>query len=116
VFEARLLREIVAPAPLAIVACAMVLGLVLLALLRTGHLWWARVAAACEAAAVLCAWYVAQAPYVWTELGVASPAAPDVTLTIFLWASVVGAVVLVPSLAVLFFVFKAPRYGPAKTL
>lgn len=108
VFEPRLVRELSAPFPLAVIAAAMLLGIVVLALLRTSRLHLARVAVAAEAAGVLCAWYVAQAPYVWTELGVASPAAPDITLTIFLWATVAGAVFLVPSLALLFFVFKRP--------
>jgi cytochrome d ubiquinol oxidase subunit II len=104
--ERTLVTQLFMPAPIAIIAVAMVLGLVVLALLRLGRVLWARFAVAAEVAAVLCAWFVAQAPYVQAELGVTQPAAPNVTLTVFLWATAIGAIVLIPSLWLLFAVFK----------
>lgn len=107
--EPALVAHLRAPLAIAIVAAAMALGVVLLALLRTNHFRWARIAAAAEVTAVLCGWYAAQGPHLLEQLGVAHPAAPGVTVEIFLWASVAGMVVLVPSLLLLFAVFKGAR-------
>ena len=95
-----------APLPIAIVAIAMLLGIVVLLLLRLDYVHWARVAVAAEVTAVLCAWYAAQGPYILNELGVTAPAAPHLTLVIFLWTCLLGGIVLVPSMLLLFSVFK----------
>ena len=84
----------------------MLLGIVVLASLAFGGYLLARVAVAVEVACVLGGWYAAQAPYITKELGIASPAAPETTIVTFLWISFAGAVVLVPSLMLLFAVFK----------
>ena len=105
-FEARLVAEMLTPLSVAIVGIAMALGVCVLMLLRAEHVRWARVAVGAEVTAVLCAWFVAQAPYVLSEIGVPNAMAPDATVTAFLWATVVGAIVLVPSLGLLFRVFK----------
>lgn len=104
--EPALLSHLLSPLPLAIVATAMILGIVVLLLLFAGRARAARVAVALEVTAVLCGWYAAQAPYVAEQIGVASPAAPEVTLVTFLWISLAGAIVLVPSMMLLFAVFK----------
>lgn len=109
--ERALVAQLFTPAPTAIIAVAMVLGIVVLVLLRFGRALWARAVVVAEVASVLCAWFVAQAPYAQRELGIAQPAAPDVTLVLFLWATAVGAVVLLPSLWLLFAVFKREPLG-----
>ncbi|MBV8726329.1 MAG: cytochrome d ubiquinol oxidase subunit II [Candidatus Eremiobacteraeota bacterium] len=101
-----LISHLRAPLPIAIIAAAMLLGILVLLLLRFDNALTARVAVAAEVTAVLCAWYAAQAPYVLTQLGVVQPAAPHVTLIIFLWTSLIGGIVLLPSLLLLFGVFK----------
>jgi cytochrome d ubiquinol oxidase subunit II len=101
-----LILHLFSPLPLAIIVLAMLLGIAVIALLRTGRVHWARVTVAAEAGAVLCAWYAAQAPYAGVQLGVLHPAAPPVTLAIFIWATIAGAAVLLPSLVLLFAVFK----------
>lgn len=104
--ERTLVSEMLRPLPVASVAVAMLLGVVVLALLRTGHVRTARIAVALEVAAVLCGWYASQAPFALQQLGVTDPAAPAITQVIFLWCTIVGAIVLLPSLALLFAVFK----------
>jgi cytochrome d ubiquinol oxidase subunit II len=72
----------------------------------------ARVVVGAEVLAVLGGWFGAQAPALvpgrWTFAGAASPPA---TLDAFLVAAAGGAIVLIPSLVLLFVVFK----GPART-
>jgi cytochrome d ubiquinol oxidase subunit II len=101
-----LIVHLFSPLPLAIIVLAMVLGIAVIALLRIGRVHWARVMVAAEAGAVLCAWYAAQAPYAAVQLGILHPAAPPVTLAIFIWATIAGTAVLLPSLVLLFAVFK----------
>jgi cytochrome d ubiquinol oxidase subunit II len=89
------------------IAVAMILGFVVLGTLAARWYAVARIAVAAEAVAVLAGWYLSQAPYVIPgELTYAQAAAPDVTLAAFLWIAVIGAVLLVPSLALLFAIFK----------
>ncbi len=104
--ERTLVSEMITPLPIAIVTVAMLLGLVVLALLRTGHMRTARVAVALEVTAVLCGWYASQAPFAFRQLGVTNAAAPALTQVIFIWCTIVGAIFLLPSLALLFAVFK----------
>lgn len=67
----------------------------------------ARVAAAIQVSLILWGWALAQYPYVVPPaLTIAAAAAPAVTLTLVLWALAAGALVLFPSLAYLFRVFK----------
>jgi cytochrome d ubiquinol oxidase subunit II len=67
----------------------------------------ARVAAATQASLILWGWALAQYPYVVPPaLTIAEAAAPALTLTLVLWALAAGALVLFPSLAYLFRVFK----------
>jgi cytochrome d ubiquinol oxidase subunit II len=104
--ESVLLSHLLAPAPLAIIGGAMLLGISVLALLYAKRERLTRVAVAFEVAAVLCGWYAAQAPYVTTQLDIAQPAAPETTLVGFLWISLAGAIILIPSMMLLFAVFK----------
>jgi cytochrome d ubiquinol oxidase subunit II len=104
--EPVLLSHLLAPGPLAIVAAAMALGAGVFVLLIVKQVRLARVTVALEVTAVLCGWYAAQAPYVATQLGLSAPVAPEATVVGFLWISLAGAIVLVPSLLLLFAVFK----------
>jgi cytochrome d ubiquinol oxidase subunit II len=90
------------------IATAMVLGFVVLFALWGKRFALARVAVALEAVAVLAGWYASQAPYLIPGvLTFAQAAAPPETLHAFLWLSAGGAVLLVPSLLLLFRVFKS---------
>jgi cytochrome d ubiquinol oxidase subunit II len=99
-----------APLPEGIVVAAMLLGIEVVVLLRTGYARWARAAVALEVAAVMCGWYAAQAPYALQQLEVTHAAAPPVTLRIFVWTTLAGGIALVPSLALLFAVFKRKTF------
>lgn len=67
----------------------------------------ARLLVIAEVLAILFGWYTAQAPYLIPgRVTIASAAAPDATLWSFLAISAGGAIVLVPSLWLLFAVFK----------
>jgi len=67
----------------------------------------ARVAAAIQVSLILWGWALAQYPYIVPPaLTIAAAAAPGVTLTLVLWALAAGILVLFPSLAYLFRVFK----------
>jgi len=107
VSEPALVAGMLRSLPLAFVGAAMLLGIAVLVLLAGGRFQLARAAVAAEVACVLGGWYAAQAPYVGAELGIAAPAAPEITLVTFLWISLAGAIVLIPSLALLFAVFKS---------
>jgi cytochrome d ubiquinol oxidase subunit II len=108
--EPVLFGEFLAPRALAAMAAAIVLGLiVMLALARRKSLI-ARVAVGGEALAILIGWFGAQAPALvpgrYTYLQAASS---DAMIVAFLIAALIGAVLLVPSLLLLFTVFKGPR-------
>jgi cytochrome d ubiquinol oxidase subunit II len=67
----------------------------------------ARLAAAAQVSLILWGWALGQYPYlVPTTVTIAEAAAPPLTLTLVLWALAGGALVLFPSLAYLFRVFK----------
>jgi cytochrome bd ubiquinol oxidase subunit II len=90
------------------IAAAMLLGLAALALLWTGRYAAARVVVALETVAILVGWYASAAPYLIPgEMTYAQAAAPDITLNAFLWIVGSGAVLLVPSLILLFRIFKS---------
>lgn len=82
------------------------------ALLAIGALWTrrfhaARVAAAVQVTLILWGWVLGQYPYMLPPtLTIADAAAPERTLNLTLWALALGAIVLFPSLAYLFRLFK----------
>jgi cytochrome d ubiquinol oxidase subunit II len=89
------------------IGIAMLLGFAVLGALYGRRYALARFAAGCEAVAVLAGWYASQAPYLIPGvLTVSQAAAPEVTLRAFLWLCAAGTVLLVPSLALLFSLFK----------
>ncbi len=89
------------------IGIAMALGFAVLGTLATGRYALARVAVAAETIAILGGWYLAQAPYLIPHtLTVVEAAAPPVVLRAFLWLVAVGTVLLVPSLLLLFSIFK----------
>jgi cytochrome d ubiquinol oxidase subunit II len=90
------------------IATAMTLGFVVLLALWFERFALARAAVALEAVAILAGWYAAQAPYLIPGvLTYAQAAAPPATLRAFLWLCGCGALLLVPSLLLLFRVFKS---------
>jgi cytochrome d ubiquinol oxidase subunit II len=97
------------PAGVAILV-AMALGLILMLLLARRQDTLARVAVGAEALAILIGWFGAQAPAIvpghWT---LESAAAPSATLAAFLIAAAGGAVFLIPSMSLLYAVFKGGR-------
>jgi cytochrome d ubiquinol oxidase subunit II len=99
-----------APAALVATGAAVLLGLIVMVAL-TARLWQlARVAVGCEALAILVGWFGAQAPALvpgrYTYLQAASS---DAMIVAFLIATAIGAALLIPSLLLLFAVFKGPR-------
>jgi cytochrome d ubiquinol oxidase subunit II len=113
---ALVVAKISSPATLALLAgphaivgigIAMVLGFVVLGLLYIKQYHAARIAVAAEAIAVLAGWYAAQAPYLIPgTLRIEDAASPPSTIRAFLWLTAIGGVLLVPSLVLLFRVFK----------
>jgi cytochrome d ubiquinol oxidase subunit II len=110
--EPALFAAFFAPAALTSVGCAIGLGLVVMVALARRRSLVARIAVGCEALAILIGWFGAQAPalvpgrYTYTQA-----ASSDAMIVAFLIASLVGAILLVPSLLLLFAVFKGPREG-----
>jgi len=90
------------------VLVAMALGFAVLGALVLRRYTIARVAVAFETLAVLGGWYLAQAPYlVPHELTIADAAAPSAVLRAFLWLVAIGGALFVPSLLLLFRIFKS---------
>jgi cytochrome d ubiquinol oxidase subunit II len=90
------------------IATAMALGFAVLFAMLAKRFALARFAVALEAIAILAGWYASQAPYLIPGvLTFSDAAAPPETLHAFLWLTAGGAVLLVPSLWLLFRVFKA---------
>jgi cytochrome d ubiquinol oxidase subunit II len=110
--EPEFFAALIAPSALIAILAAMLLGLAVMLLAATRHEMLARIAVGAEALAVLAGWYGAQSPNLvphhWTY---ESAAAHPAMLQAFLIAAACGAVVLIPSLLLLFAVFK----GPART-
>jgi cytochrome d ubiquinol oxidase subunit II len=101
-------QHLLAPHSLPGILVAMALGFVVLAALWMRNFAFARAAVALEALAVLVGWFGSQAPYLIPgTMTYDAAAAPDVTLHAFLWLTAGGFVLLVPSLALLFSVFKS---------
>ena len=88
-------------------------GLVAVALLA--GLWLrryalARVLVACETVGILVGWYIAQAGFLIPGITtLAAAASPATTLRVFIWLVAIGALFLLPSLLLLFGLFKASR-------
>lgn len=90
------------------IGIAMALGFVVIATLVARRFALARIGVALETIAILAGWYAAQAPYlVPGHFTVVDAAAPPSVLRVFLWLVLAGTVVLVPSLAFLFKLFKS---------
>jgi cytochrome d ubiquinol oxidase subunit II len=87
---------------LAAVIGSGVAGAATLGFVRTGRYEWARYAAATAVAAIVTGWALAQRPEILPGLTVYEAAASDSVLTALIVAAVIGAVVLVPSLVLLF--------------
>jgi cytochrome d ubiquinol oxidase subunit II len=91
------------------IVSAMLLGIIVMLLIARHRDTLARIAVGAEALAVLAGWFGAQAPSLvpghWT---LAAAAASPPMLQAFLIAAAAGAIVLIPSLALLFAVFKGP--------
>ena len=88
------------------VALAMAAGLAVLRLVWTRHFRMARVVTGIEVISILAGWYVAEAPMLGTNLGLREIAAPYVTIVTYLWIALIGSLFLIPSLWLLFSVFK----------
>lgn len=108
-FEPRIVTALTTPAALIAIAVAMLLGVVVMLLLARRHDTVARAAVGFEVLAVLLGWFGAQAPALvpghWT---IATAASWPATLEAFLIGAAGGAVVLIPSMMLLFVVFKGP--------
>ncbi len=80
-----------------------------------GALWlrryaFARVLVACETIGILVGWYIAQSGFLIPGTTTfAAAAAPAPTLHTFIWLTAIGALFLIPSLVLLFGLFKAAR-------
>lgn len=88
------------------VAIAMGAGLGVVALVWTRHFRTARILTGLQTAAVLVGWYLAEAPSLDTNLGLRTIAASEITVETYLWIALAGSVFLIPSLWLLFSVFK----------
>jgi cytochrome d ubiquinol oxidase subunit II len=98
--------------PVLVGAATLAAGGMFVALARR-YFGWARVLAAGEATLVVAGWAAAQHPYLVVEsLTVSNAAAPPRTLNLVLAVLALGLVVLLPSLYLLFRVFKAGGGAP----
>ncbi len=93
------------------VLVALLAGVAVIVCVRQHRDRAARIAVGVEAVAILGGWFGAQAPdMVPGHLSIAAAAASDATLAAFLVAAAIGAALVVPSLVLLFRVFKSePR-------
>ena len=111
--EPTLFVGFLAPPALAAVGSAVLLGLVVMVALARRMSLLGRVAVGLEALAILIGWFGAQAPQLvpgrYTYVQAASS---DAMLVAFLIAAAIGAVLLIPSMLLLFAIFK----GPGSTL
>lgn len=106
-------ERLVAPAPLAIMAMAVLGGLTSLVVLW--RRWWvlAPPVAAGTVALVIAAWGAVQYPYfILPDLRISDVAAGDATIRAFLIPLPIGALILVPSLVLLYRTFSEQTGGP----
>lgn len=106
---------------LATLRAAPVLAVGLISALASGWaLWWptdrrvrlARIATVVQVVCLLGGWGLAQYPYIiYPDVTLSNAAAPDATLRFVLWTLPFGFALLVPSLWLLFKVFKGEHFG-----
>ncbi len=104
---------LISGAGLATICLSVVAGSLTLALVWRGRLELARVSAAAAVAAIVAGWAVAQEPYILPGLTISQAAAGRSTLLAIVISMPIGAVVLVPSLALLFSLFLRGLLYPA---
>jgi cytochrome d ubiquinol oxidase subunit II len=98
-----------APAATAAVAVALLAGVAVIACVVRRRDAFARAAVAVESAAILAGWFGGQAPYLIPHhFTFTQAASSDAMIVAFLAATAAGFVFLIPSLALLFRVFKLP--------
>ncbi len=113
-YDARpLWNGLTAGAGLAMICASVVAGILTLALVRRGSFGPARVSAALAVAAIVAGWAVAQEPRFLPGLTITQAAAGRSTLWAVVIAAAVGALVLIPSLALLFRLFLHGLLFPA---
>ena len=107
--ERDVLAALLHPVALVAIAVALAAGLATIVCVATQRDLSARAAVALEAVAVLGGWFGGQAPaLVPGRFTFSSAAAGAATIDAFLITSAIGAALLIPSLVLLFRVFKAP--------
>jgi cytochrome d ubiquinol oxidase subunit II len=105
----QVLATLVVPAAGTAVVIALFAGIAVIACVVMHRDAAARVAVVIESAAILGGWFGGQAPYLIPgRLTFAQAASSDAMIVAFLTATAAGFVILVPSLALLFRVFKLP--------
>ncbi len=105
----RLYAELTSGAPLVVAVISALSGLATLALLAARRHEACRYTAALAVAAVIAAWAIAQSPVILPGLTVAQAAAPHDVLIAVTVAVLAGALILFPSLALLFRLFLGGR-------
>jgi len=88
------------------VGVAMLAGVLVFAFCWSRKFLIARVFAGVEVTAIVAGWYLAEGPNLAIDLGLKIIAAPGVTIVTYLWIALGGTLLLVPSLWLLFSVFK----------
>jgi cytochrome d ubiquinol oxidase subunit II len=112
--DRRLFASFLAPPATIAIGCAIGLGLVVMVALARRRSFTARIAVGCEAFAILVGWFGAQAPaLVPGRYTYVQAASSDAMIEAILTAVLIGAALLVPSLLLLFAVFKGPRRSGA---
>jgi cytochrome d ubiquinol oxidase subunit II len=118
VLQPQLYLSFFHPHALGAVVVAMLSGLVVLFSLIMRRYVFARVAVVIEILAILGGWYGTQEPYILPHhITLAQAAASDATLSAFLWIVLGGSILLIPSLVLLFVLFKGlnPATDDAET-
>jgi cytochrome d ubiquinol oxidase subunit II len=107
----RLFSALTSGVPLVVVICSALAGLATLGLLVARHYEASRYTAAAAVAAVIAAWGLAQEPVILPGLTLAQAAAPHDVLVAVTVAVLAGAVLLFPSLGLLFRLFLGGALG-----
>jgi cytochrome d ubiquinol oxidase subunit II len=97
---------------LAMIVASAIAGLGTLALVRTGRFEPARASAALAVAAIIAGWAIAQQPWILPGLTINQAAADRATLIALVVAVGIGAIVLIPSLLLLFVLQLHGRFDP----
>jgi len=113
VYAPHLWKRLLAPSVVPIVFLGIIVGLVSAAALFFRKYWIARISAAGQVVILLLGWAIAQRPYIiYPDFTIANSSASEATLRFVIWSVPIGMLILIPSLAVLFAVFK----GRGRTL